>query len=207
MKADLILQQFAKTPVAGAVKTRLMSELSAEQACEVHCELAARTARVLQEYADARFELWIDGDRNDGFVNELLSGAGDQLLMQQGADLGERMAFSLADGAQRAMRVLLVGSDCPVLSVEFLQAAAEALEHAPAVLGPADDGGYVLIGCCDEVATKMEAALAGIRWGTEHALQETIDGMAGQGVEPALLPASFDVDTPDDLRRWRALQA
>ncbi|MEM1402479.1 MAG: TIGR04282 family arsenosugar biosynthesis glycosyltransferase [Pseudomonadota bacterium] len=207
MNASLLLQQFAKTPVPGAVKTRLMPELSAEEACQVHCELAVQTAGVLQAYPGACFELWIDGDRDDEFMNGLLPLPGDQLFTQQGADLGERMAFALSRGARRAERVLLVGSDCPILTVEFLGLAARALDQAPAVLGPADDGGYVLIGCRTRVAATMKKALAGIQWGTDRALVQTIHGMEAQGVKPALLPTLFDVDTPDDLRRWRTLQA
>jgi hypothetical protein len=115
------------------------------------------------------------------------------LHLQQGDDLGERMARALS----RAMPAIVMGSDCPSLTPADLREAAAALDWGvDAVLGPARDGGYVLLGL-----RRIDASLfEGITWGTDTVLQETRSRLRSLGWRWHELPTRFDIDRPEDLR-------
>jgi len=119
--------------------------------------------------------------------------------LQRGGDLGERMYHALAQGLSRGSAVVLVGSDCPGLCEQYLAEAFSALEDADVVLGPAQDGGFVLIGC----RQVRDGMLNGISWGRGEVLKQTLRQLATRGLSVALLTELYDVDTPADLQRWR----
>lgn len=122
------------------------------------------------------------------------------MVPQRGHDLGERMRHALArlvvdSGFSGAM---VVGADVPLLSPEHLTAAATALrERDGVVLGPAEDGGYYLIG----MKEPNDPLFDGIAWGSTTVLADTIARAAPRGIPIHLLRAAYDVDTIDDLRR------
>jgi rSAM/selenodomain-associated transferase 1 len=101
-----------------------------------------------------------------------------------------RAAFQ--DGAER---VVIIGSDLPELSTALLQRAFAALESHPAVMGPARDGGYYLLG----MRTMIHGLFDGIRWSTDEVLARTLDRLRAAGIEPALLDPLSDVDEVGDL--------
>ena len=107
---------------------------------------------------------------------------------------------AIADALTRADAVLLVGTDCPLLDADRLAQAAALLAHHDAVLGPAEDGGYVLVGA------RRPLPFAEIRWSSPHAFDDTAAGLARAGIHWAALPVLWDVDEPADLARWEALQ-
>jgi rSAM/selenodomain-associated transferase 1 len=121
-------------------------------------------------------------------------------LPQGGGDLGARMFRAiqhlLEDG--RSDAALLVGSDIPMLTADHLLEAADTLRASGGVvIGPADDGGYYLIGM-----TRAHAGLfEDVEWGTESVLTDTLRAAARIGVEARLVRSAYDVDTIDDLRR------
>jgi len=125
-----------------------------------------------------------------------------RLVAQRGADLGARMAHLaaelLADGHRAA---LLIGSDLPTLPAAHLTEASRALAPGAAdlVLGPAEDGGYYLIG----LARPAPALFEGIAWSTAGVLEATRARARGLGLREHLLPPWYDVDTPADLDRLR----
>ena len=131
-----------------------------------------------------------------------LAPAGMRLVAQRGADLGARMAHLaaelLADGHRAA---LLIGSDLPTLPAAHLTEASRALAPGAAdlVLGPAEDGGYYLIG----LARPAPALFEGIAWSTAGVLEATRARARGLGLREHLLPPWYDVDTPADLDRLR----
>jgi rSAM/selenodomain-associated transferase 1 len=197
-----LLQQFARFPSPGQVKTRLQLSLSAEEACAVHEELLLQTAATLTGSKLAPVELWLDRcDEHPTLARVRALGAQGPFL-QRGGDLGARMYAALHEGLSRASAVVLVGSDCPVLSAAYLSAAFDALRSAAAVLGPADDGGFVLIGARRVHPGMFDA----VTWGQAQTLRETRKAMTAQGLEPALLDPLYDIDTPGDLSRWRESQ-
>ena len=202
MSAAPALLVFAKAPVPGRVKTRLAVTIGAAAAAAVYRELAATT---LAHAAGARsagvvtaIELWCDPDPDHDELRALAARAGATLHRQPAGDLGARMAGAIADALQRHAAVLLVGTDCPLLDASYLARAAELLAGHDAVLGPAEDGGYVLVG-----ATRP-LRFARVRWSSPHALADTEAEFAAAGLSWRAAATLWDVDTPSDLARWRA---
>jgi rSAM/selenodomain-associated transferase 1 len=199
--AVCLLQQFARFPEPGLVKTRLARALGAEAACAVHEELVAITARTLLDAALGPVELWLDRHpRDHALLTDLVASGAQGPFIQRGPELGARMYHALADGRRRASAVLLVGSDCPGIDATYLQEAATALRSHDVVLGPAEDGGYVLVG----TRSPREALFRGIPWGTGEVLAATLDAAADCGMTVRCLAPRFDIDDVADYRRWRA---
>ncbi|MEM1189836.1 MAG: TIGR04282 family arsenosugar biosynthesis glycosyltransferase [Pseudomonadota bacterium] len=194
------IQLFARLPVPGRVKTRLARSIGAAASCAVHEELLALTARTLLEAALAPVELWLDESGTHGLLEALLRAGMRGPFEQTGHDLGERMRRSLVAGLQRYERVVLVGSDCPGLDKAYLRSAFDALDEADVVIGPAEDGGYVLIGARGDFAPLF----ADIPWGTGEVLQRSRAAAAAADLSLALLEPRYDIDVEADLLRWRS---
>jgi uncharacterized protein len=195
---------FAKAPVPGRVKTRLAAAVGATRAADVYRLLAAHTLAHAVAARDAgivgAIELWCTPDADTPYFRQVAAAADAQRYTQIGGDLGARMAHAIADVLARCPRVLLVGTDCPVLDASGLAAAAKILDDFDAVLGPAEDGGYVLVGATRPLPFR------GVRWSTPHALADTMAGFAQAGIRFATTPALWDVDEAADLARWDALR-
>ena len=193
---------FARAPELGRVKTRLASELGARAALAAYHELgrvcwqavlAARSAlgcRTLVAFTPAPAEQ---------AMRDWLPGA-DAYLAQPEGDLGRRMlaaiAAALGGGAQR---VVLIGTDCPMLSPQLIAEALAALDDVDVVIGPATDGGYYLVGM-----SRAHAALfADVPWSSHLTLSITLERAATAGLRVAQLAPLSDVDTADDWRAWR----
>ncbi len=193
---DLLIV-FARALYAGQVKTRLIPAVGERGALRVYRQLLERTLAAAQRFP-GDVELWID--RPD--VNQMARArrSGWTCRVQQGADLGQRMAFALDQGLQSHDRVLLVGSDCPLLDRAYFQQALRALAGAEVVFGASEDGGYVLLGSQRPGLWKRNP-FSGVRWGTEHALKDSVSSLQSHSRRLAMLPALWDVDEPDDLTR------
>jgi len=194
MKRCLVV--FAKRPRPGEVKTRLCPPLTLEQAADLAAAFLHDTLLIGEHLAGwervLAYAPW--GARR---VMAALA-PGWRLLVQRGADLGERLEDAVGGLFGRGIdRVLVIGADSPQLPPERLGEAAAALERARVVLGPTEDGGYYLIG----LRRWGRGMLAGVRWGTEHALADTLARAERLGLRCELLEPSYDVDEIDDLRR------
>ncbi len=200
-RGGALLIQFARTPVVGGVKTRLVPELGEEGACALHIELVRHTCDQLLAAALGPLEIWVAGSAEHPVFADCLAVGAAALRQQQGADLGERMFSALRDGLDRAERVLLVGSDCPELDPDYLAGALNALDGAPVVFGPAADGGYVLVGA----KAVTEALFTGIAWGESSVLAKTLERAESLGWRVATLATKADIDRPEDLQRWRGV--
>mgnify|MGYP003625781839 CR=1 FL=1 len=194
------LIQFAKCPEPGRVKTRMIPHLSAAQACELHLELLHWTLGTLVTSGLGPVQVAIAGDPSHAEVRALRAIV--EVSQQQGTDLGQRMHAALRDALRRSSKVLLVGSDCPALTADYLQQAQAALEQTPVVLGPALDGGYVLIG-----ATRITAQVfEGVDWGSECVMSQTRDNLRSAGLAWTELAPLPDIDRPEDLPLWYQLR-
>ena len=184
---------FARYPTPGEAKTRLIPALGEAGAAALHRALVELTLAAVRE-SGLPFELRMTGASREAFAAWL----GDTVpLVPQGeGDLGERLARVDAP-------MLLIGSDCPDLVPRHLILAATALETAPAVLGPAADGGYWLLG----LARALPQCFAAMPWGTDAVAAETRVRLAGQGMAPLELATLHDCDRPEDLARWPWLTA
>jgi uncharacterized protein len=192
-----VLGVFAKQPVPGAVKTRLARETTPEWACTVAAaflgdtldRVAAIQAERYIAFAPASARPWFETAAQGRF----------ELQPQVEGDLGQRMqAFFQAQTERGADGSVIIGTDSPTLPVEHIRAALEHFDlGADAVLGPATDGGYYLIGFGHLGAPPI---FDGIAWGTAGVLAETARRLAGWHMN--LLPPWYDVDT---LADWQAL--
>ena len=189
---DALIQIFAKAPEPGRVKTRLIPVLGEQGAAELHARLFRRTVATVLDSRLAAVQLWCAS----ATAHPLFVETGLPRLRQQGPDLGARMTHALAAGLQRAQRVVLIGSDCPVLDAAYLEAAIVALADHDAVLGPAEDGGYVLIGL-----RRMADLFTGVDWGSDQVLRQTRERLAAAGLGWQELATLWDVDRHADLAR------
>lgn len=192
---DDALLIFAKAPVPGEVKTRLLPDLSKEEAARLYeafiCDILKSTSLI-----DAERFLFCHPSKGHSFFCRIAEDKRIQLMEQQGQDLGERMrnamGLLLKDGFDR---VVIIGSDSPTLPVEYIMKGFKGLMSHSAVIGPSIDGGYYLVGGRNQVPLIFE----GISWGTDRVFRETLERGMLLGLDLCLLPFWYDVDTIEDL--------
>jgi rSAM/selenodomain-associated transferase 2/rSAM/selenodomain-associated transferase 1 len=197
-----VLQVFAKAPEPGQVKTRLARTLGEEAALDAYRALVEHTLGVAVEARRrgvvSALELWCAPDTAHPALVAWARRSGATLHAQVGAGLGERMRGALRDGLARGVVPILIGTDCPAIDVGYLASASEVLETRAAVLGPVEDGGYALIG-----VTRDLDVFGGIAWSTARVMPDTRLALERAGARWAELTTLWDVDTEDDLARWR----
>jgi rSAM/selenodomain-associated transferase 1 len=187
---------FARAPVAGAAKTRLIPRLGAEGAAELHAALVRKTLQTAVAGSLGSVTLWCSPDINHAFFATMQREFGVELHPQADGDLGERMLSAFR--AYEPDPLLLIGTDCPVMTPEHLRQAAEDLiEGADAVFLPAEDGGYALVGLRRPIPSIFRDML----WGTNVVMAETrrrLSRLGASWTEPATV---WDIDRPEDLDR------
>lgn len=188
---------FARAPHPGKTKTRLIPALGPEGAARLHQAMVIHAVRQAQA-VPAACELWCAPDVYHPLFQSLQNeDASVSLYQQRGADLGQRMAFSLRDALSRYTRALLVGTDCPFFHSGDLRRGLDALVlPSDTVLGAANDGGYVLIG----MRRACDALFEGIEWGTAQVAAQTRARILAVGRAAIELGPFQDIDTPEDLR-------
>ena len=189
---------FARAPEPGKVKTRLIPALSAAGAAELHRRLVRHSLGAATEARLGPVELWCAPDTGDPFFRECERRLGVSLSAQGGGDLGARMRRAFESALARAGRAILVGSDIPALSAQYLRDADQALVRGnEVVIGPAEDGGYVLIG----LSRSDPELFRDIPWGGPEVMAETRRRIASLAWRLSELPVLWDVDRPEDLGR------
>lgn len=198
---DALTLVFAKAPRPGEVKTRLIPLLGAQGAAALHRQLTHRTLVTATAADLGPVELHAAPDTRDAFLRDCGHRLGVPLFPQRGADLGERLRNAFDDALARHGRVIIIGTDCPALTVQHLREAALALETHDAVLIPAEDGGYALIGLtrCDDTL------FSDIAWGGDTVLDTTRARLKALKWRWHELETLWDVDRPEDYRRWSEL--
>ena len=210
MKRQLVV--LARWPVPGRCKRRLAAGIGTTRAALVQQRLNRHTLE------SARAVGSISGNEIQPEVllaaDPLGPRAAQRWARQLGADRGAgqgsgSLGVRMQRQVQRALRsgaeqVVLIGSDLPALQPLDLLAAFRALEKSPLVLGPADDGGYWLIGLSRQAPAHLARRLfSGMPWGSSAVLERTLVAAGQQGVQPALLAARADLDRAADLQPWR----
>lgn len=189
---------FARAPVAGAVKTRLIPVIGEHGAAALQRSLVERTLAVARAAGLGPVELWCAPDTGDPFFADCRERFGASLHRQCDGDLGARMRQALEDALTRSRHALLIGSDCPSFSPADLQAADRALrEGCDAVFCPAEDGGYMLVG----LSNAMPALFDAMPWGGDNVMEETRQRLRNLGWRWHELPVHWDVDRPEDYQR------
>jgi len=191
---------FAKEPVAGKVKTRLASSIGDEAALQFHQQMLRDTLEMACSCHLAAVELHVSGNPGHPLIQSLAKQYEIRVCAQQGSDLGEKMFFSLEQSLASSSYCVLIGTDCPVMNVDYLANAFSALVRGQdAVLGPAEDGGYVLIGA----RRVQQDWFSDIPWGSHHVLERSRQKMIGSGIQLEELQTLWDVDQIEDLQRWK----
>jgi uncharacterized protein len=189
---------FAKAPVPGEVKTRLIPRLGARGAASLHAALVERALETASAAQVGRVELCCAPDASHPFFVACSKRFGVAVTAQAAGDLGARMHAAFERVVPDSGSALLIGSDCPALTPEHLREAAVALQGGhDAVLGPAEDGGYVLVG----LARTSPEVFDGIAWGGPDVMRDTCARLGALGWRWHELAELWDVDRLDDLVR------
>ena len=195
---------FTKAPQPGASKTRLIPAMGADEAAAAHEVLVLRTLDMTRDLGvageDYQVSLW------GAVPHPALDLWSDQfalpLHLQAAGDLGQKMLHGFASALDAgADQAVLIGSDCPVMTAEYIRQACAALRASDLVLGPAEDGGYVLIGCKQVYAELF----ANIPWGSDKVLARALEQAEQLELSVTLLATLWDVDRPEDWARFQRM--
>jgi len=191
-----VLIVFAKAPVAGQVKTRLISDVGEQRATELYKKFLTITLETAEQAGFTEIQLWVSGDINHPYIKYLGNTFHVTLHQQKGNDLGERMSNAFDSALAIYSNAVLIGSDCPSLLNSDLNTAVDYLENGKdIVLGPAEDGGYYLIGM---KKNKPELFLD-VNWGKETVFSETCTLIEKNNLNLGVLEKRADIDRVSDL--------
>ena len=192
---------FAKAPIAGLAKTRLIPALGAQGAARLYAGLLRSTVQKIAADSLCPLQCWCTPNCSHELFLSMAQQFDISLYRQRGDDLGARMAHAAMQAFQEAEHVVLIGGDAPDLTPQHLRQALNWLnEGADAVLGPAEDGGYVLLALRQHEPTLFR----NIPWGTDRVLTATRNRLKQRGWRWQELPTLWDVDRPEDLARLEA---
>jgi rSAM/selenodomain-associated transferase 1 len=188
---------FAKPPVPGAVKTRLIPDIGADKATQVYRYCLEYTLAVVKQ-SGLDYQLFISEVSDDPLFQE------EDYSLQKGGDLGTRMFHAFQDLLSRGSDgALIIGTDCLDITSMHLQEAARSLADHELVLIPALDGGYALIGC-----TTIDPALFDkIRWSSDQVYHQTIKNADCLNYRIRSLESIRDIDSLQDLEHYPELLA
>lgn len=182
---------FQKNEILGRVKTRLAATLGPEEALKIYQILIAHTHQVIQSIPADTYLFYSD------YVPEKaeIKAPNFHPQVQKGKDLGDRMknAFEFVFN-YKYERVLIIGTDCATLKPTHIQTAIQKLDFVDVVIGPAEDGGYYLLGMKNLVPNLF----SDMQWSTENVLKETIDRLIQEGISYDYLETLSDVDRQED---------
>ncbi|MDI1313820.1 TIGR04283 family arsenosugar biosynthesis glycosyltransferase [Prosthecobacter sp.] len=202
LRERLIL--FTRFPIAGKAKTRLIPALGAEGAAETQrqmTELALCRAVSLFIARGVRIEVRYEGGDEEAMRDWL--GPKPCYRPQGEGDLGQRIDRATNEAfTEGCDSLVIIGADCPRLDETVLSQAFDALRENEVIFGPAQDGGYYLVG----LRRPVPALFQDIEWSTAHVLSDSIEKARASGSQPELLVTLPDVDEPHDLDDWHALQ-
>jgi len=186
----------AKTPLIGRVKTRLARDIGGVEALRFFRNAAASLIRRVARDPRWRTLIALSPDRA---VHEPGIWPADILRIAQGeGDLGHRMGRLFRDLSPGP--VVIIGADIPGIGRHHVARAFAALGRHDAVLGPADDGGYWLVGL--KRRPRVPEIFGHVRWSSEHAMADTLKNIRERNMSVALLDTLSDIDTGADYAKW-----
>ena len=189
--SDKLVMVFTRNPELGKVKTRLAKTIGNRAALNIYKYLLKHTESIIKT---------IDSDKAVYYTksvikNDLWNSKLYKKHLQQGDDLGSKMSTAFQNAFNdNYKKVIIVGSDLPDLEKHHIDDAFEKLDHHDIVIGPANDGGYYLLG----MKKKNDSIFLNKNWGTDSVLDDTINDLKNENV--FLLEPLNDVDTYDDIK-------
>jgi uncharacterized protein len=193
---------YARVPESGKVKTRLAASMGDAAALDAYRSLLEHALQQTSGLAGICKELCLAGTDDAGECVELSQRHGLSLSQQAVGDLGARMGESFRTALKHHARVVLIGSDCPLLDEARIRWAFAALEHHPAVFVPVEDGGYSLIGLSRWVPELFED----VAWSTSAVMQTSRAKLTQLQLSWSESEVLWDVDEPGDWLRWQQLK-
>jgi rSAM/selenodomain-associated transferase 1 len=185
---------FIRNPEKGKVKTRLAAEVGEERALAIYQALLGHVRLVSKAFSCRRLLYYSHFvDREDEWSSRFFS-----KRQQRGKDLGDRMNQAFIETLKEAERAVIIGSDCPLLSTVHLQEAFSRLSEKDYVVGPAEDGGYYLLGMKEPSSFLFE----NMKWSTPDVCRQTLDRIRQKGKSVHILPTLSDVDYASDWEKY-----
>jgi rSAM/selenodomain-associated transferase 1 len=190
---------FSKNPVEGEVKTRLIPEWGTEGALKIYKDILKKTIETVKQSDVSGIYLFCTPDLDNPFLKFCSLQYELKLELQQGNNLGERMANAIQSVLQQFANVVIIGSDCPELTCNDINLAFDKLNKKyDLVLGPSEDGGYYLIGMNGDYPDIFQ----GINWGSNNVLSMTRERIKLHHLNAYELEAKWDLDRPEDVHRY-----
>ncbi|PCJ27689.1 MAG: glycosyltransferase [Flavobacteriales bacterium] len=190
MSKELLIV-FVKNIKLGKVKTRLAKAIGDEGAFQVYKHLVELTEKAIEGVNTTKHVYF-----SDSIIDEKWQKTSK--FVQKGADLGEKMKNSFKNGQKQGFsKIVLIGSDLPKISPEIIQKGFDELEKNEVVFGPAEDGGYYLVGMTKAHFCIFENKV----WSTDSLLEETLAELNEKKIQYSLLEMLNDIDTVEDLRK------
>jgi rSAM/selenodomain-associated transferase 1 len=195
-----LIQIFAKPPVEGSVKTRLIADLGVAVATDIYRYCLGYTLNLVRQ-SGFDYQIWLSEDSSDTIFQ------GEAYQLQRGSGLGSRMLQALDESLKRSesgmRKVILIGSDCLDMTVDHFQQAIDALGNHDIVLLPTLDGGFALIAC-----RKIDSQIfSGVEWGSSRVLEQTLRNARTLDYRVSVLETIRDIDTLQDVNHYAELKS
>lgn len=187
---------FLKEPIKGEVKTRLAASIGEDQAVDIYRKLLDISRTHLKD--NGRDVFWyINKTPSDTFRTSFFS-PNDKIRIQKGADLGEKMSHAFKElFSENYDRICIMGTDCPFITKKIIDKAFQNMSLKDTVLGPAEDGGYYLLGMVQHFSYLFN----NVSWSTGSVLKDTMNMLHQHDTSYALLEELYDIDEENDARR------
>lgn len=183
---------FVKNPVLGTVKTRLAKSIGNKKALEVYQDLVEKCRSECLNTNAKRHLFYSKQISNDDWSEKDFS-----KYIQVDGDLGEKITAAFREVSKIGGKVVIIGSDCYDLDAAVIEKAFKKLDESDVVIGPANDGGYYLLGTNDYHPELFQK----VTWSTETVLKETMQQANSKNLSVTLLKELIDLDTIEDLEQ------
>jgi len=197
---DTAIIVFTKFPVEGKVKTRLAKNMGNKFAVSFYRVCAEHTFKELIKVKETGSELFLFcSEENE--IEQVMNWAGNNFnyYSQQGNDLGLKMYNAFETVFKKGYKkVIIVGTDAPDVSMNLVQSVISVLDNYSVVIGPANDGGYYLLG----FKSKLIDLFSGIEWSTDSVFNSTIEKLNNSKTHYFVVDELTDIDTLEDLQNW-----
>lgn len=188
---------FVKNPILGKVKTRLAADIGQEGALETYKMLLQHTLTVAKN-CNASVSIYYSD-----FINQDDLWDGFDKNIQESGDLGGRMSSAVEEQFSKGYeKVMIIGSDCLDISSKIIDIAFQKLDKTDVVIGPAQDGGYYLIGSRRYVSNIFENK----KWSTETVFLDTVEDINKLNLTHVCLETLYDIDTKADLDKYEMIK-
>lgn len=198
MSGQVHLLVFVKYPEAGRVKTRLAQSIGSDPAARLYREWVEICVQRYRSLPNTQLTLFFDPIDKEEMFRQWLGNTIGYLPQPQG-DLGHKLSYGFASLLKENRRAIALGTDSPDLPLDYLRQAADDLQQHDVVIGPAEDGGYYLIG----LSRWLPELFVNIPWSTKVVFEETMKRIQEHKLRCQILPTWYDIDTLADWERYR----